>query len=166
MTPFGIRYLSELMVLIVPTFEHRSWDIKKQGALAVAAIADNAYKGTLDAYADQLLDTVCEALKGRTFDGKETLVQCLVAVAGACRPYITADSKKMKRVVAALMHEAAKTVREYKLAVLAHVSTFLKGCKEDCDELDAVVKIIIPAVRERAFCFTGQRPCVALEAAG
>lgn len=143
----GIRlYLAELMVLIVPTFDHRSWDIKKQGALALAAIADNAYKGSLDTHADQLLDTVCEALKGRTFDGKETLVQCLVAVAVACRAYITADPEKMKRVVAALLHEAAKPKREYKLAVLAHVSTFLKGCEEDCDELDAIVKIVIPAV--------------------
>jgi proteasome component ECM29 len=144
----GIRlYLTELIALIVPTFDHRSWDIKRQGARALALVADNAYKGSMDVHADRLLDVVIEVLKGRTFDGKDALVQCLVAVAGASREFIAATPEKMKRVVEALMREAGKdTNKEYKLAVLAHVSTFLKGCKEDCDELAAVVKIVTPAV--------------------
>ena len=94
----------------------------------MAAVADNAYKGTLVPHSKHVVPVLLEHLKGRTWDGKEDVVQALVATAVACTDHFALEENKSvnDEIVAALLKEAGKSSPEYKLKVLQHLAVYLE----------------------------------------
>eukprot|EP00039_Didymoeca_costata_P013908 m.217981 g.217981 ORF g.217981 m.217981 type:complete len:1891 (-) comp15896_c0_seq5:51-5723(-) len=148
----GIKlYIPELIELILPCFEDRSWNIKKQAAQALGSVAKNAYPGTLDKYAPQLLSVMEEALKGRTWDGKEAMVECAVEVVIALQTHLAANEDSMKKIFGVLMREAKKMMPAYKLSVfkqLAHLFEKMKTLSAP-NALGDIIEIVSTVVKPK-----------------
>ncbi|TRY72263.1 hypothetical protein TCAL_11939 [Tigriopus californicus] len=115
-TEAGIRiYLKEIMSILSLAIESQQWKVKAQTARAISTIAKKLGSSLPTEQTQEFLILLLNALSGRTWDGKETL---LVALADVCEKN----------------SEAAKTVFDdpsNEITVDNLMSCVLRECKKD-----------------------------------
>ncbi|KAI1309120.1 hypothetical protein EDD11_004131 [Mortierella claussenii] len=120
-------YAIEIVKLLSKQLTSASWSAKKQSALALKAMSE-AMDLTSDM--DTLLPLILDGLSGRTWAGKEHIVELLPAVAVSAKPYFADKSAKLQEIAKVLLRETKKVNKQYRRHAISALGTFLDGFPE------------------------------------
>jgi hypothetical protein len=85
-TEAGLRlYLEEVVSLLGDTITSQSWATKAQAAAAMSSVASTLQDRLGPPHLGHLLQTLLAGLSGRTWTGKEALIQAIDTVCTFCR---------------------------------------------------------------------------------
>jgi proteasome component ECM29 len=85
-TEAGVRlYLPEIMAITQTAIESQYWPTKAQAARAMNTIADKSGSNLVQPHLNALLTALITGLSGRTWDGKEALLQAVATVCKKCK---------------------------------------------------------------------------------
>jgi proteasome component ECM29 len=152
-TESGIRlYLKEIVALLTVALESQQWKMKAQAARAMGAIGTKLKSSMPDKEQGMLLTRLVDALSGRTWSGKESILQAIAELI-CCN---TETSLKMlenpaepltkELLMTCLLRESSKQMLEYKIAALGATSKILRGL--DLDYFKPLYEMLLPFVRK------------------
>ncbi|XP_055313108.1 proteasome-associated protein ECM29 homolog isoform X2 [Sitodiplosis mosellana] len=125
----GIRMnLESIMPMLEKSLEDSSWSIKAQGANAINTIATRLGKNLDHAERNRLINALLQAVSGRTFQGKERLLE---ALASLCDGLKKDDSQIHQQIIDAVMKECNKEEPIYRTHALKAIGDVLEHLQED-----------------------------------
>lgn len=125
----GIRMnLDSIMPMLEKSLEDSSWSIKAQGANAINTIATRLGKNFDHAERNRLINALLQAINGRTFQGKERLLE---ALASLCDGLKKDDSQIHQQIIDAVMKECNKEEPIYRTHALKAIGDILEHLQED-----------------------------------
>lgn len=135
-TEAGIRlYIQEIVQILRESIESQSWKTKAQAALAMATVASKLQAQLGPPHLGNLLSALLVGLQGKTWTGKEALLQAVQTVCTSCRKSIekeeTEGQPSISQVVEAVMKECRKERLAYKLEALQCMGSILEEYKLD-----------------------------------
>ncbi|KAG0080886.1 hypothetical protein BGZ90_010926 [Linnemannia elongata] len=117
-------YADEIVQLLSKQLTSASWNAKKQSAIALKAVSDVM---ELTRYMDTVLPLVLDGLSGRTWDGKEHVVNLLPSLALSSKAYFNDKSPKLQEIAKVLLRESKKVNKQYKRYAIDALGKFLDG---------------------------------------
>ena len=125
-------WLGELMALSQSLLSTTpSWAVKRQVAQAIGDIA-KSLGGGFETQIDQALTILIEALAGRTWEGKEKVIESFGTVCVEGREWLQAEGKgRVDEVVKILIREAKKNNRPYKRVSIEQLGRVLDALEVD-----------------------------------
>lgn len=125
----GIRMnLESIMPMLEKSLDDPSWSIKAQAANAINTIAKRL-GSTLDhSERNRLINALLQAVGGRTFQGKEHLLQ---ALASLCDGLKKDESQIHQQIIDAVMKECNKEEPIYRTHALKAMGDILEQLEED-----------------------------------
>ncbi|XP_056020008.1 proteasome adapter and scaffold protein ECM29-like [Ostrea edulis] len=135
-TEAGLRlYLEEVVSLLGDTITSQSWATKSQAAAAMSSVASTLQDRLGPPHLGHLLRTLLAGLSGRTWTGKEALLQAIDTVCTFCREALKNDSvdgqPTIDVVIEAVMKECKKENIVYKMEAMKCMGNLLEGYKVD-----------------------------------
>lgn len=125
----GIRLnLESIMPMLEKSLEDSSWSIKAQGANAINTIAKRLGKNLDHAERNRLINALLQSVSGRTFQGKERLLE---ALASLCDGLKKDDSQIHQQIIDAVMKECNKEEPIYRTHALKAIGEVLEKTEED-----------------------------------
>lgn len=126
----GIRMnLESIVPMLEKSLEDPSWTIKAQGASAVNTIAVRLCKNLDHEIRIRLINSILQAIGGRTFQGKERLLE---ALASLCDGLQKDDELQIhQRIIDAVMKECNKEEPIYRTHALKSIGNVLEFLQED-----------------------------------
>ncbi|KAF9155982.1 hypothetical protein BG015_007778 [Linnemannia schmuckeri] len=120
-------YADEIVQLLSKQLTSASWNAKKQSAIALKAVSDVM---ELTKYMDTVLPLVLDGLTGRTWDGKEHVVNLLPSMALSSKAYFNDKASKLQEIAKVLFRESKKVNKQYKRYAIDALGKFLDGFAE------------------------------------
>ncbi|KAK3091483.1 hypothetical protein FSP39_020174, partial [Pinctada imbricata] len=118
-TEAGLRlYIQEIVQLLGETIESQSWNTKAQAASAMSTVASKLQSNLGHPHLGKLLTALLTGLQGRTWTGKEALLQAIDTVCTFCKGAITDGNEgqpTLTQITEAVMKECRKDNVTYKL---------------------------------------------------
>ncbi|CAI2172736.1 418_t:CDS:10 [Funneliformis geosporum] len=118
-------YLNEIIVLLSTLLESPSWPTKRQAALTMADVA-KSIEQSLIPHMEQVLPLLLDGLSGRTWAGKEALVEALAAASVSCREYFESDENRaqLDTLSKVLIRESKKSNKQYQRNCIENLGKF------------------------------------------
>ncbi|KAJ3286443.1 hypothetical protein HDU79_006472 [Rhizoclosmatium sp. JEL0117] len=124
-------YLGELMSLCNSLLGTTpSWNVKKQVGLTLGDIA-KAIGGSIVDRMDTILPMLIEALGGRTWEGKESVLEALVTVSIEGKAYFETHASELENISKVVIREAKKNNKPYKRVALEYLGKYIDTLKLD-----------------------------------
>ncbi|KAF9344905.1 hypothetical protein BGX26_003767 [Mortierella sp. AD094] len=120
-------YAIEMVKLLSAQLTSASWNAKKQSALALKAMSEAM---DLTASMDVLLPLILDGLSGRTWQGKEHIVELLPVIAISSKLYFVGKQEKLQEVAKILLRESKKVNKQYRRYSIDALGKFLDGFPE------------------------------------
>ncbi|KAF9434869.1 hypothetical protein BGZ76_007269 [Entomortierella beljakovae] len=120
-------YAIEIVKQLSAQLTSSSWNAKKQSAKALKALSEAM---DLSPYMDTLLPLVLDSLSGRTWEGKEFIVELLPAISISSKAYLSDKQDKLQEIAKILLREAKKVNKQYKRYSIDALGKFLDGYPE------------------------------------
>ncbi|XP_050090264.1 proteasome-associated protein ECM29 homolog [Anopheles aquasalis] len=125
----GLRLNMEAIVAILETnLNNASWVLKAQAGAATATLASKIRSHLDDSVRLRLIDLILNNVTGRTFQGKERLLQ---ALASLCKMLDQTATNHAQRIVDAVMKECRKEEPVYRTHALRSLGNILDELKVD-----------------------------------
>ncbi|CAG8524233.1 10813_t:CDS:10, partial [Cetraspora pellucida] len=137
-------YLKELIDLLSTLLESPSWQTKRQAALTIADVAKIIEKSLLP-YMTQVIPLLMNGLSGRTWVGKEALVEALVTASISCKEYFNDDNTRVQLndISKILVRESKKTNKQYKRHCIDNLGRFVDSYIDILDIYTDVKEFLI-----------------------
>jgi proteasome component ECM29 len=120
-------HLNVVVQMLENSLNSQSWILKAQAGNALKTIGQRLDSRLTDEERKRLIDLVLNAIAGRTFDGKEKLVEALAALC----PQNATDKEIVNRIVAAILRECRKEEPVYKTKVLKSLGEILEKMEQE-----------------------------------
>ncbi|GAB1605474.1 proteasome adapter and scaffold protein ECM29-like [Argonauta hians] len=134
----GIRlYLEEISEILCSSLEAQQWEIKGQAARAIGTIATKLGPKLTSPTGDVLLKALLSGLSGRTWKGKENLLDSVEKICCNCKPLLedrteaTEDKPDINQVVDIVLRECKKEKKDYRIQCLQTIGAILELYKVD-----------------------------------
>lgn len=142
-SPQAIKlYLAEVLPLVETHLASPIWRIKQMSANTIAEIAS---KVDLGQQTDRVLQALVRALKGKSWNGKEAVLQALVALASRNYESYKGDDDKLPNIREIIFREARRTNMSYKSHALQSLAKYLEVDRDGdlfAETLDTVEDIL------------------------
>uniref|UniRef100_A0A2C9KR44 TOG domain-containing protein n=1 Tax=Biomphalaria glabrata TaxID=6526 RepID=A0A2C9KR44_BIOGL len=132
-TEAGIRlYLPEIVALLSSSIQSQAWSVKAQSARAMATVAQKLGNQLESPHLDQIVLALVEGLSGRTWEGKESLLNALSVVCTSCRQEIlkssstSSTSLSLEQILTVILRECGKENPAYKMAAMKCLGPILE----------------------------------------
>nr|XP_032808549.1 proteasome adapter and scaffold protein ECM29 [Petromyzon marinus] len=146
----GVRlYLPELVGVCRVALHSPSWQLKAQGAAALAAVARLHAPSLGNPFLGLVLEALLQGLQGRTWAGKEELLKAIAGVVAASSDELKEthpDQPSLEVVLDSLFKEARKDNVAYRTAALACLSDVLQSTRED--RFAELAQIVFPVLEK------------------
>lgn len=119
-------YLSDIIIVLENSLNNQSWLLKAQSGNSIRTIAKRLETSLKDEDRNRLIELVLANTSGRTFSGKERLVEALAALSSK-----TSSKEINNRLIEAIVRECRKEEEIYKTKVLKCLGTTLEKLDEE-----------------------------------
>ncbi|KAJ3082397.1 hypothetical protein HK102_001737 [Quaeritorhiza haematococci] len=126
-------YLPEIMRLVEALLkESPSWTIKRQVGAALSDAA-KLVEGAFLPYMDAALPMLIEGLAGRTWEGKEAVLDALITVCVTCKEYFEEgkNSERLEEIIKVVIREAKKNNKPYRRQAIELLGRFFDELQID-----------------------------------
>lgn len=125
----GIRMnLDSIIPMLERSLEDQSWLIKAQSANSITTIASRLGTNLGSAERERLISCLLANISGRTFQGKERLLQALSSL---CKDLKKEESSSYTTIIDAIMRECRKEEPLYRTHALKAIGDILEQLGED-----------------------------------
>uniref|UniRef100_A0A8K9Y658 Ecm29 proteasome adaptor and scaffold n=1 Tax=Oncorhynchus mykiss TaxID=8022 RepID=A0A8K9Y658_ONCMY len=146
----GIRlYMTELIDITQKALQSQSWKMKAQGAAAMASIAKQQTGSLVAPHLGMVLSALLQGLVGRTWTGKEELLNAIGSVVSKCSGELQKSSPgqpSVPEVIDLVLKECRKDNLVYKMAALGCAADVLQATQED--RFSDMADILIPLIKK------------------
>lgn len=119
-------YLNDIIVVLENSLNNQSWLLKAQSGNAIKTIAKRLETSLKEEDRDRLIELVLVNASGRTFNGKERLIEALAALSSK------STNKELKnRLIEAVLRECRKDEEVYKTKVLKCLGDVLEKLDDE-----------------------------------
>ncbi|KAF9277423.1 hypothetical protein BGZ68_009310 [Mortierella alpina] len=115
-------YADEIVRLLSIQITSASWNAKRQSATALKAVA---IMMDLNKYAGDLLTLVVDGLSGRTWQGKEQVVELLPALALSSKEFLDDKPFRQQELAKVLIRESKKVNKQYRRYAIDALGKYL-----------------------------------------
>ncbi|XP_013777201.1 proteasome-associated protein ECM29 homolog [Limulus polyphemus] len=145
-------YLTEIVSLIQKGLESQSWLMKEQAATAVATMATKLGGMLKQPYLGTLLNTLLSGLSGRTWKGKESIMNALSLICVNSMDQITETEGEISvhQIIQVLVKECKKENLKYKEAAVKSLAAILE--KHQLDYFGDLYNILVPILEKKNSC--------------
>uniref|UniRef100_A0AAZ3NR18 Ecm29 proteasome adaptor and scaffold n=1 Tax=Oncorhynchus tshawytscha TaxID=74940 RepID=A0AAZ3NR18_ONCTS len=148
----GIRlYMTELIDITQKALQSQSWKMKAQGAAAMASIAKQQTGSLVAPHLGMVLSALLQGLVGRTWTGKEELLNAIGSVVSKCSGELQKSSPgqpSVPEVIDLVLKECRKDNLVYKMAALGCAADVLQATQED--RFSDMADILIPLIKKNS----------------
>ncbi|KAM9398683.1 proteasome adapter and scaffold protein ECM29 [Salvelinus alpinus] len=148
----GIRlYMTELIDITQKALQSQSWKMKAQGAAAMASIAKQQTGSLVAPHLGMVLSALLQGLVGRTWTGKEELLNAIGSVVSKCSGELQKSSPgqpSVPEVIELVLKECRKDNLVYKMAALGCAADVLQATQED--RFSDMADILIPLIKKNS----------------
>ncbi|XP_064782820.1 proteasome adapter and scaffold protein ECM29 isoform X2 [Oncorhynchus masou masou] len=148
----GIRlYMTELIDITQKALQSQSWKMKAQGAAAMASIAKQQTGSLVAPHLGMVLSALLQGLVGRTWTGKEELLNAIGSVVSKCSGELQKSSPgqpSVPEVIDLVLKECRKDNLVYKMAALGCAADVLQATEED--RFSDMADILIPLIKKNS----------------
>ncbi|XP_012280899.1 proteasome-associated protein ECM29 homolog isoform X2 [Orussus abietinus] len=131
-TEMGIRqHLTAITTILNSSLESASWTTKAQAANAVSTVATKLGSSIDEEARSTLLKILTNGLRGRTWNGKERLLNGLATLACNSKEAVSKDTELLETIVESLHKESKKEAIEYRRYALKAFSDVLHELQID-----------------------------------
>ncbi len=141
-------YFNEITTLAIELLAHRSWEVKKQAAAALTAVASNSNADVLQTSLGTVFPPLLETLAGRAWEGKHAVVECAVAFLTRSK-----DAGLAATLYPVVLRECQRKARDYRLLVLPSLKSLVEAFA--LDALVDVGELVRPLVTLLTLADTG-----------
>lgn len=142
-------YVDNIITLLEETFDSGNWNLKKQGAQSISRLFETLSSTDVITFAPKIVNILVVALKGRTWTGKEALLDSISKVVQTCRSiWINEATKPLLKcserdIVLMVFKECLKDQEEYKKQAIISLTSLLQTFDINCyeDMKDGLMKI-------------------------
>ncbi|KAG0050379.1 hypothetical protein BGZ83_004844 [Gryganskiella cystojenkinii] len=127
-------YATELVETLSKQLTSASWNAKKQSAQALKGVSDVM---DLSRDLDALLPLIIDGLSGRTWQGKEHVVELLAAITASSKDYFVGKNDKLQEIAKVLLRESKKVNKQYRRYTIDALGKFL----DTFEEVDYYVEV-------------------------
>ncbi|KAG0347308.1 hypothetical protein BG005_000251 [Podila minutissima] len=120
-------HVDEILKQLSVQMTSASWNAKKQSAAALKAVAEVM---DLSNNMENLLPLVLDGLSGRTWEGKEQVVELLPALSISSKTYLSAHQAKLPDIAKVLFRESKKVNKRYRRHAIDALGKFLDAFPE------------------------------------
>ncbi|KAK3816198.1 MAG: proteasome stabiliser-domain-containing protein [Benniella sp.] len=117
-------YATEIVDQLSKQLKSASWNAKKQSAMALKAMSEVK---DLTESMGILLPLVLDGLSGRTWQGKEQLVELLPALVLSSKQYFVDKASTLQDIAKVLVRESKKANKQYRRYAIEALGKFLDG---------------------------------------
>lgn len=126
--------MSDIFILIEESLNHQSWPLKAQSGRCIEHIGKRLGVELKAENRNHLLELLLTSTNGRTFDGKEHLVEALSSLC-------IADGTQNEKIINAVLRECKKEEKTYKTKVLRCLGSILEKLEKE-NRFDDVFEIV------------------------
>lgn len=137
-------YLDDIVTVLDSTLNSQSWLLKAQSGSSIASIAKRLDANLKEEGRIKLIELVLVNIAGRTFIGKERLVEALAALSSK-----NTTKELTNRLIEAVLRECRKDEEIYKTKVLKSLGDIL-GKLEEENRFEDVYNIVWPLLDKQA----------------
>lgn len=120
-------YLNDIIMMLETSLNSQSWLLKAQSGSSISTVAKRLESSLKDEERNRLIELVLSNISGRTFNGKERLVE---ALASLCSKTTTNQEIKNK-LIEAVLRECRKEEEIYRTKVLKSLGEILEKMEEE-----------------------------------
>ncbi|KAJ3448753.1 proteasome adapter and scaffold protein ecm29 [Anaeramoeba flamelloides] len=141
------NYFNQVLDLAFLTLQNNSWEIRKYGAFSLKKMADvivsssnNSFirKKLIDNdyhYANLIFDNLMGALRGRTWDGKESILYALSSISKVIKPIFNNKEEKLIKFIKLIIRETKKRALKYRKHASSALGKIIDIFFESTDQL-------------------------------
>ncbi|KAL7023749.1 hypothetical protein ACKWTF_012762 [Chironomus riparius] len=115
------NHFNDILGLLETSINHQSWKLKAQSGSTAEALAKRLSDNLRNEERTRLIELIMENISGRTFNGKEQLIEALAALCDK-----SCNNELIDRVIQAVLRECRKDEESYKTKVLGCLGTILE----------------------------------------
>lgn len=115
------NHFNDIISLLETSINHQSWKLKSQSGSTAQALAKRLGDSLKNEERTRLIELIMENISGRTFNGKEKLVEALSALCDS-----SCNAELVDRIIQAVLKECRKEEEVYKTKVLFCLGTILE----------------------------------------
>lgn len=141
-----LLYLAEILALASQHLEAARWSVKHTSSFAVADVVTSSGKPISDANAKTIWPALEKALSGKTWEGKEIVLEALIQYAKNSTLWLQ-DSKLTEQVEKIVLRESKRNNLAYREHALGCLAGFVV-LREKVDMYSQVVGIVRPIIEE------------------
>ncbi|KAJ1522342.1 hypothetical protein ONE63_002635 [Megalurothrips usitatus] len=144
-------HMGPVCSLLKECLQSQSWIIKEQAANAIETLSNKMGASLQTNQRTELIEILLLGLSGRTWQGKESLLQALASVSTNCRESLKQPDSApvVESIVNAALREARKEQPEYKMKALPALATILQALEIDrFSEFYSIVKEYFQELKE------------------
>lgn len=119
-------YLNDIITILENSLNSQSWLLKAQSGASITTVAKRLETSLKDEERARLIELVLSNISGRTFSGKERLVEALAALSSK-----NASKDLNNRLIEAVLRECRKEEEIYKTKVLKSLGMILEKLEEE-----------------------------------
>uniref|UniRef100_A0A4W5LPJ5 TOG domain-containing protein n=1 Tax=Hucho hucho TaxID=62062 RepID=A0A4W5LPJ5_9TELE len=141
--------MTELIDITQKALQSQSWKMKAQGAAAMASIAKQQTGSLVAPHLGMVLSALLQGLVGRTWTGKEELLNAIGSVVSKCSGELQKSSPgqpSVPEVTDLVLKECRKDNLVYKMAALGCAADVLQATQED--RFSDMADILIPLIKK------------------
>ncbi|KAH9523696.1 hypothetical protein Btru_040672 [Bulinus truncatus] len=132
-TEAGIRlYLPEIVTLLTSSIQSQAWSVKAQAARAMGTVAQKLGNQLASPHLDQIISALVEGLSGRTWEGKEAILNSILIVCTSCRQEVlkglspSSSILSIEQILTVILRECGKENPAYKMAAMKCLGPILE----------------------------------------
>ncbi|VEU21958.1 DEKNAAC102976 [Brettanomyces naardenensis] len=139
-------YFKEIIDLIKLNIGTTNFALRQAIGLSVIEIIDRlgTQVGTLSQYLDDLYNVLLESLQGRSYRGKEKLLNSLVLLVVSTKGYLDEHEELYGKVSKCVLTEARRRNKAYKKFSIKSLGKFLGSCSDDPQLYEAYIELVDP----------------------
>lgn len=137
-------YLNDIIIVLDNTLNSQSWLLKAQSGNSMVTIAKRLESNLKEEERVKLIELVLANISGRTFNGKERLVEALAALSSK-----NSNKELSNRLIEAILRECRKEEEIYKTKVLKCLGDVLDKLDEE-NRFEDVYNIVWPLLDKQA----------------
>ncbi|CAB3362538.1 Hypothetical predicted protein [Cloeon dipterum] len=152
-TEAGLRaHLPAVTLMLKDAIESRSWSLKAQSAEAICAVAAKLKGDLPDETRKELATLLLAALTGRTFAGKEAILEATASFTKSCSVALKeelnqiVDDNQANDILKAMMREARKESPQYRIHALVALGDTLQAL--EVDSFEEVYTMVTPILKK------------------
>ena len=143
-----LLYLKEIISLVSQYLDSARWSVKHTSAFTVADVVNSAGSNISDADAKVIWPALEKALSGKTWEGKEKVLEAFVQFTKSSN-LLTTDPKLAEQMEKIVLRESKRNNPAYRQHALGCLADFVEQ-RKSVDMYDQVYKITEPVIEELA----------------